>query len=102
MIVVDAVQLGGNVGDLHILAMDDIPAAESQAVSLHGIGLQETLSIAEVLYPEQIPKQIVLIGIEGSHFNELGVPLSQAVEAAVELVVLEIKRRIKSLVLIEF
>jgi hydrogenase maturation protease len=95
MIVVDAVQFGKRPGYLHVLDLKNIPAAEAQAVSLHGIGLRETLSIAEMLYPERVPDRIVLIGIEGEHFNELGIPLSPEVEAAVNVAASEVQRQIR-------
>jgi len=94
LIVVDAVQLGGPAGGMHVRDLKEIPAAEAQAVSLHGIGLRETLDIAREIYPERIPARILLVGIEGRRFSELGVPLSDEVAAAIGTAVAEVKRQI--------
>lgn len=93
-IIVDAVQLGGDAGRIHVLEADSIPQAKAQAVSLHGIGLRETLNIAKSLYPETLPARIVLIGVEGRSFTELGVPPCYEVQTAVESVVDEIKQQL--------
>jgi hydrogenase maturation protease len=94
LIVVDAVQLDGHPGTIHILDPEHIPARGGQAVSLHGIGLQDTLSMSRILYPESTPQCTVLIGIEGYQFNELGIPLSEEVAAAIQPAVAEVKRQI--------
>jgi hydrogenase maturation protease len=97
LIVVDAVQLNAAPGHVHVLNWKDLPVLRGQAVSLHGVGLAETLSVARLLYPERIPKRTVLIGIEGRRFNELGVPLSSEVAAAVVAAVEEVKRQVNSI-----
>jgi hydrogenase maturation protease len=101
MLVIDAVQLGGSPGTIHVLNAEDIPTSAAQAVSLHGIGLQDALSVAHVLYPERVPSHAILIGVEGDCFNELGAPLSKAVEEAIEKVLEEINRRIALYLLCE-
>jgi hydrogenase maturation protease len=97
LIVVDAVQLNAEPGTLHVLEWDRLTGQESQAVSLHGIGLLETLQVARALYPEMVPQRAVLIGLEGRCFNELGVPLSGAVEHAVPAAVEAVLREVNQL-----
>jgi hydrogenase maturation protease len=92
LIVVDAVQLNGPIGQVHVLEAERIPAADSPAVSLHGIGLLETLSIVSTLYGELAPERTVLVGIEGRRFSELGAPLSREVAAAIDEAVARIKQ----------
>jgi hydrogenase maturation protease len=94
LIVVDAVQLNGHPGTVHVLDWDELSTVGRQAVSLHGIGFAETLSVARELYPESVPQRAVLIGIEGHRFNELGVPLSGEVETAVRKATEEVLRQI--------
>jgi hydrogenase maturation protease len=94
ILIIDAMQLGSPSGTVHVMESKDVPSFSAQAVSLHGIGLQETLSIARELYPECIPERIVLIGVEGRCFTELGTPLSAPVEAAIDKVLNEINHRI--------
>ncbi len=97
LLIVDAVQLGGDPGDIHIREIDEILPAETPAVSLHGISLRDTFDIAEALYSENVPQRTLLIGIEGRNFNELGIPPSSAVEAAKEKAVTVIKRLIANM-----
>jgi hydrogenase maturation protease len=94
LIVVDAVQLGGEPGYVHVMETGQIPELHGQAVSLHGIGLLETLAISRMLYPESAPKRAVLIGIEGRNYNQLGAPMSREVSAAVERAVDEVRLQI--------
>jgi hydrogenase maturation protease len=83
LIVVDAVQLGGDVGTVHILDWQNIPAMGPRPVSGHGIGVREAIEVGRRLYPEKVPDTIVLVGIEGAVFDQLGVPLSEEVRLAV-------------------
>jgi len=83
LILVDAVQINGSPGDIHVLDWDHLPTQQGQAVSLHGIGLCDTINIMRTLYPELVPEQTALIGIEGRIFNELGAPLSKEVAASI-------------------
>lgn len=83
LIVVDGVQLGGPAGTVHLLGWDQLPATPARPVSGHGIGIREALGVGAVLYPERVPQDIRLIGIEGSCFNRLGAGLTEAVARAV-------------------
>jgi hydrogenase maturation protease len=82
-VVCDAVRLGAAPGTIHRLDWQDMPSREGPAVSAHGIGLVEVLAIAELLYPERLPRRALLIGVEGSCFDQVGPP-TPAVLAAVE------------------
>lgn len=82
LVVVDAVQLGGPAGTLHVLEWEELPVA-GQAVTGHGIGVREALQVGRLLYPERMPGRVVLVGIEGRCFDGLGEPLTDAVAAAV-------------------
>lgn len=83
LIVVDAVQLGGPVGTVHVMDWHDIPVMGPRPVSGHGIGVREAIEVGRRLYPERVPEHIVLVGIEGAVFDQLGVPLSDEVRQAV-------------------
>lgn len=69
MIVVDAMCLGAPIGTVHCMGLDDIPTSGANAISAHGIGLREAMEIGMVLYPERMPKRIVLVGVEGRCFD---------------------------------
>ena len=95
LLLVDAVQLGGAPGTLHVLPWDRLPACAGAAVSLHGIGLRETLAVGQALFAHRMPRQATLLGVEGRCFDQLGAPLSPPVEAALPAVLTEIEDQIE-------
>lgn len=87
MIVVDAVQLGDPIGTVRLWSWDELPVLAGSAISAHGIGLKDTLAIGQTLYPERMPRRILLVGVEGRCFDQLGGAMSPDVAAAVPLAV---------------
>lgn len=84
MVVVDAMCLGAAVGTVHCMEFDALPRSGANAISAHGIGLREAVEIGMVLYPERMPKRIVLVGIEGRCFDLPREHMSQQVAEAVD------------------
>ncbi len=84
LITVDAVQLGAAAGTIHCLSWDKLPSSESTAISVHGIGLRDTIDIGKILYPELIPPVIVLVGIEGRCFNRMREAMTPETAAAAD------------------
>lgn len=82
LLVVDAVQFGSPPGSVHCLAWDQLPAMDGNAISAHGIGLKDTISIGQTLYPERMPRQVLLVGVEGCCFDQLGGVMTTEVAAA--------------------
>lgn len=87
LVVIDAVQLGGAPGTVHRLVWGNLPLAPARPVSGHGIGVREALEIGARLYPERVPGDTLLLGIEGRCFDRLGQGLSPEVAKAVPEVV---------------
>ena len=83
LIVVDAVQLGAAPGTVHVLDWADVPTSRGAAVSAHGIGVREAIDAGRQVYPQRMPARVVLVGIEGACFDQLGGPMTPAVAAAV-------------------
>jgi hydrogenase maturation protease len=83
LIVVDAVQFGAEPGTVHVLDWDDVPVSRGAAVSAHGIGVREAIDAGRLVYPERMPTRVVLIGIEGACFNQLGGSMTPSVAAAI-------------------
>lgn len=82
LVVVDAVQFGEPPGTLHCLSWDNIPSFRNPSISVHGIGIRETIDIGKTLYPELIPESIILVGIEGRCFNRMRDFMTPETEAA--------------------
>jgi len=84
MVVVDAVQLGGNPGTIHVLPWTELPSQSHSAISAHGIGLPEAIAVGYSLFPELMPDDVVLVGIEGKCFNETRDAMTPQVRDSVE------------------
>lgn len=82
LVVVDAVQFGDQPGTVHCLNWEQLPALGGSAISAHGIGLKEAVSIGRTLYPERMPRQVLLVGVEGCCFDQLGGEMTPEVAAA--------------------
>lgn len=83
LVVVDAVQFGQPAGTVHCLSWDSIPFFGGSSISVHDIGLKETVDIGRELYPERIPPSVVLVGVEGRCFNRMRDAMTPETEAAV-------------------
>jgi hydrogenase maturation protease len=82
LVVVDAVQFGAAPGTVHVLNWEQIPITEIRPVSGHGIGIREALQVCRKLYPEKVPQEIYLVGVEGACFDMVGSALSSDVKTA--------------------
>ncbi|MFC1853566.1 hydrogenase maturation protease [candidate division CSSED10-310 bacterium] len=94
LVIVDAVQFGDPPGTVHVRDLADIPQAEGNPITSHHMGLREALSLGTLLYPEKMPRRTVLVGVEGLCFDQIGVPLTPQVEAAIDEVIVEIRNLI--------
>jgi hydrogenase maturation protease len=83
MVVVDAVEFGAAPGTLHVLPWNSLPRA-STAISSHGLGLRETIEIGAILYPNEMPERITLVGIEGRCFNRTREHMTTEVYGAID------------------
>lgn len=86
MIVVDAVQFGSAPGTIHVIPWDSLPLSSS-AISAHGLGLRETIEIGTLLYPQQMPLRVTLVGIEGRCFNRTRDYMTTEVQDAIDTAV---------------
>ena len=84
LVVIDAVAFGSAPGTVHVLEWEALPRACRAAISVHGLHLRESIDVARRLDPANAPHRVVLVGIEGRCFDQLGTGLSPEVAAAVE------------------
>lgn len=92
LIVVDAVRFGACPGYVHVLDWKDLPSIQGISVSAHSLGIENTVQIGQTLFPERMPERIVLVGIEGKCFNQLGLGLSPEVHSSLESAVETVHR----------
>ncbi len=93
VIVVDAMQSGGEPGTVHRLAIGDqpLPAHFGGNFSSHAFGVAEAIEMARLL--GKLPARLIVFGIEGKSFT-LGDGLSDAVEMGVETAVRQIQQEL--------
>lgn len=95
VIIVDAASSGAEPGTYYRFdAFSDPFPARITASSTHDFGLQEAIDLARQL--DQLPKSLVIYGIEGKSFS-FGADLSMEVDRAVEAVVGQILEEISTL-----
>ncbi len=95
-ILVDAVRSGAKPGCIHLISESDLAAFESSSGSAHGMGVAESLALGRRLYPEKMPADIILIGIEASAI-ELGEMLSPEVKYAIQQAARSIEEQLQGL-----
>jgi len=84
VIVVDAAQADCEAGTIFRFGLDDLARRAESTISLHELGLLETLAMAERL--GCAPKQVVIFGIQPKEVN-LGLELSEEVAATLPKVI---------------
>jgi hydrogenase maturation protease len=95
-IIVDAVCSGAKPGTLYLIDNTDLAAFESSSGSAHGIGVAESVNLGKRIYPEEMPSEIILIGIEASDFR-LGAKLSSEVRQSIWLAAQSIEEQLRGL-----
>ena len=81
-ILVDAVQSGTKPGTVHISGIEDVVSFGAGLGSVHGFGVAETLALGYQVYPDSIPKTVIIIGIEALQMD-VGKPISKEVQASI-------------------
>jgi hydrogenase maturation protease len=92
LLVVDAVKLGGQAGEIVRLEGDEVPRAIDVKVSPHQIGLQELLATARLMGCE--PPKVVLWGMEPERV-EAGADFSPKVARALPLLQTSVLKELK-------
>ncbi len=92
VILIDALRSGRPPGTIMVLDARQAPfTGDAMPISTHGLGLYETLSLAEEL--GRLPPHVVIYGIEAHHLEAAG-EVSAEVLAAVEEVAERIAREV--------
>ena len=93
LIIVDAAEAGEKPGTVYRFTLDDLQANTSMPVSLHEIGVAESLQLLTLLNIQ--PKSVTIIGVEPKAIDS-GLELSREVEEKIpriiELIIEEIEK----------
>lgn len=79
VVVLDCVRSGRPAGTVHRIDPAHGPFVDSASASTHGLGLASAVELGRAL--GDLPRRLVLVGIEGKSF-EIGAPVSAGVRAA--------------------
>lgn len=87
VILVDAVKGAGRPGDVCLLNIDRLDIHSPGGVSLHQWGLSHVLQLGNILFPQEMPKEIILIGVEVMDTAPYSTNISQPVKKAIPQVI---------------
>ena len=90
LLIVDAVQSGGQPGCLYRLSEIEVAAFVQGSDSAHGWGIAETLALGRRIQPERMPAFVDILGIEVKDVS-FGEGLSAEVDAAIDAAAREIE-----------
>ncbi|HEY5672309.1 MAG TPA: HyaD/HybD family hydrogenase maturation endopeptidase [Malonomonas sp.] len=79
LLVIDALQMGATPGSVFRLEAEEVPRAFANKLSVHQMGLQDLLAVAELM--GQLPTQLVVWGAQADSI-EMGMEMTPAVTAA--------------------
>lgn len=92
VILLDAIQLGGEPGEVHLLNESDLHLAQHSAT--HDLSFKSILAIGRQYFAERMPEQLIIFGIEAKDivtFSEnLSPELSSKLPEMIRKILLEI------------
>lgn len=84
LLIIDALQMDVPPGTIFRLEGDDVPRAFANKLSVHQMGLQDLLAVAEL--QGHLPRQLVVIGAQSATI-EMSMDFSPAIAAAFDAVI---------------
>ena len=93
LLIIDALQMGAEPGTVFRLEGEEVPRAFVNKLSVHQMGLQDLLAVAEL--QGHLPGELVVIGAQ-SALIEMGMEFSPPVEAALPRVVAAVLAELES------
>lgn len=84
LIILDALDMRAAPGEIFRLEGDEVPRAFASKLSVHQMGLQDLLAVAEL--QGHVPKNLVVWGVQPDCI-EMGTELTETVAAAIDPVV---------------
>ena len=84
LLIIDALQMGGAPGTVYRLHGEEVPRAFAQKLSVHQMGVQDLLAVAEL--QGHLPRELVVWGVQAGAID-MGLDLTPEVGEALEEVV---------------
>jgi len=92
LLIIDALEMGAEPGAVFRLEGEAVPRAFANKLSVHQMGLQDLLAVAELL--GQLPGELVVIGAQAALIEmvmELSPPVAAAFEEVIAAVLTELE-----------
>lgn len=92
LLIVDAVDMGAVPGSRFRLCGDDVPRAFASKLSVHQMGVQDLLAVAEL--QGHVPRELVVHGVQPASIEmemQLSPPVAAAMEALLAGIVAELE-----------
>lgn len=83
VILVDAITGAGNPGDVFVLSPGQIDTEPVEKLSLHQFSLTQVLQLGNILFPQEMPQEILIVGIEAENIEAYRTCISPAVAKAI-------------------
>jgi len=93
LLIIDAVEMGAATGVVFRLEGDEVPRAFANKLSVHQMGVQDLLAVAEL--QGYCPEELVFWGVQPGSI-EMELTLSAPVAAALDQVVLSVIEELRS------
>lgn len=93
LLIIDAVEMGAATGAVFRLEGDEVPRAFANKLSVHQMGVQDLLAVAEL--QGYCPEELVFWGVQPGSI-EMELTLSAPVAAALDQVVLSVIEELRS------
>ena len=93
VVIVDAITTGTEPGTIHRLEPGEL--VESDFAQSHGLNLPGILKLGEQLYPDEMPKKIVILAVEAQDVESFSSDLTEKVRTAVPKLIEMIKRELE-------
>jgi len=93
LLIVDALDMRSEPGSIFRLQGEEVPRAFASKLSVHQMGLQDLLAVAEL--QGHIPRDLVVWGVQPASI-EMGTELTAPVAAAVEPVIASVLQDLQS------
>lgn len=84
LLVVDALEMGAEPGSVFRLVGEEVPRAFANKLSVHQMGLQDLLAVAEL--QGHLPPELVVWGAQSKSI-EMGTELSETMQPALEKII---------------
>lgn len=83
VILIDAIIGAGNPGEIFILSPEQIDSQDIGPLSLHEFGLPQIFQLGYELFPQEMPQETLVVGIEAKNIDSCNPNLSPAVEKSI-------------------